>query len=172
MIVVHQPQGRTLSSPAALQLASGVLGVLLATAFVCPAVAMASLGAIGDGRRYAGVLSATVRWRAAFIAVVVLATISVAYPFLVPHTVSGWPMLAFALLGLAANAASVLAAFPERLSALHPLGLRASSAGYAMLAGAGAIALLRPERWICIAAVLAAGVALATEWLPGRWRGR
>ena len=172
MIVIHQAQERGLSSPAALQLASGALGALLAIAFVCPAVGAASLGALGDGRRYAGVSPAAVPWRGAFGAVAVFATASVAYTFHVPHGVSAWPMLAFALLGLVANAASVFAAFPERLSALHPFGVRASSAGYVVLAGAGAIALLRPERWICVAAVLAAGLALLAERLPERWRGR
>ena len=172
MIVVPQAQGRAFSSPAALQLASGALGALLATAFVCPAVAIASLGAIGEGARYAGVSPPSVRWHVAFTAVAVLAAVSVAYPFLVPHTVSGWPMLGFALVGLAANAACVLAAFPERLSALHPLGVRASSAGYAILAGAGAIALVRPQGWVCVAAVLVTGVALGAERLLGRWSGR
>jgi hypothetical protein len=107
-------------------------------------------------------------WRGAFAAVAALAAASIAYPFMVPHAVSGWPMLAFALLGLLANAASVIAAVPERLSALHPFAVRASSAGYAMLAGSGAIALLRPEGWICIAATVATALVLAAEWLFGR----
>lgn len=172
MIVTHQAQGRALSSPAALQLASGALGALLAIAFVCPAVGAASLGALGDGRRYAGVSPAAAPWRGAFAAVAAFAAVLVAYTFLVPHTVSGWPMLAFALLGLLANAASVFAAIPERLSALHPFGVRGSSASYATLAGSGTVALLRPEPWVCVAAVLATGVALAAERLLGRWCGR
>ena len=172
MIVVHQAQGRALSSLAALQFAAGALAALFATAFVCPAVAMASLGAVGDGTRYAGVSPPSVRWHVACTAVAVLAAVSVAYASFVPHTVSGWPMLGFALLGFVANAASVLAAFPERLSALHPLGVRASSAGNAILAGAGAVALVRPQGWVCVAAVLAIGVALAAERLLGRWSGR
>jgi hypothetical protein len=172
LIFIRQAQERALSSPAALQLASGALGALLTIAFVCPALGAASLGALADGRRYAGVSPGAAPWRGAFAAVAALAVVLVAYTFLVPHTVSGWPMLAFALLALVANAASVLAAFPEQLSALHPFGVRWSSAVYAMLAGAGAIALLRPERWICVAAVLAAGLALAAERLLGRWSGR
>lgn len=161
-----------LSSPAAVQLATGALGALLAAAFACPAVAAASLGALGDCRRYAHFSPAIGRWHAAFGAVAVLTFVSLAYPFFVPHTVFAWPMLAFAVLGLVANVASVLAAFPERLSAFHPFGMRASSAGYAILAGAGAIALLRPEGWLCIAAPLAAGIAMAAERLLGRRRTR
>jgi hypothetical protein len=49
LIVVHQAQGRALSSPAALQLASSALGAVLAFAFVCPAVGAASFGALGNG---------------------------------------------------------------------------------------------------------------------------
>ncbi|MEW6688031.1 MAG: hypothetical protein AB1452_02960, partial [Pseudomonadota bacterium] len=134
---------------------------------VCPAVGAASLGALGDGRRYAGA-SAGALWRGAFAVLALFAAASIAYPFVTPHAVSGWPMLAFALLGLLANAASVLAAFPERLSGRHPFSVRASSAGYAMLAGAGAAGLLRPEGWICVAAVLAAVPVLAAERLRGR----
>ena len=165
--MIHQAHGRALSSPAALQLASGALGAALAFAFVCPAVGAASLGALGDSRRYAGVSPAVAPGRGPFVAVASLAAASVAYPFLVAHTVSGWPMLAFALLGLLANAASVLAAFPARLSELHPYSVRGSSAGYAMLAGSGVIALLRPEGWICVAASLATALVLVAEWLQG-----
>lgn len=172
MIVTHQAQGRALSSPAALQLASGALGALLAIAFVCPAVGAASLGALGDGRRYAGVSPAAAPWRGAFAVVGALAAATVAYAFVVPHAVTGWSMLAFALFGLLANAASVFAAIPERLSALHPFGVRASSASYATLAGSGAVALLRPEPWVCVAAVLATALALATERLLGRRSAR
>jgi len=166
LIVIHQVQGRALTSPAGLQLATSALGTALAFAFVCPAVGAASFGALGDGWRYAGG-SPAAKWRGAFVSVAVLAAASTAYPFLVPHAVSGWIMLAFAALGLLANAASVFAAIPERLSALHPSGMRASSAGYAMLAGSGAIALARPEVWICVAAVVAMAIVLAAERLLG-----
>lgn len=169
MIVVQQV--RALSPPAALQLAAGALGAVLAVVFVCPAVGAACLGALGDGRRYAGD-SPALPWRGAFAAVAVLAAFSVAHPFLVPHAVIAWPMLAFALLGLLANAASVFAAFPERLSALHPLGVRMSSSGYAVLAGSGAIALARPEVWICVVAVVATALLLAAERLLGMRSGK
>lgn len=163
-------QEPVLSSPAVLQLATGALGALLAAAFACPAVAAASLGALGDCSRYAHFSHESSRQRGLFGAVALLIFVSIAYPFFVPHTVLAWPMLAYALLGLVANAGSVLAAFPHRLSAFHPFGMRASSAGYTILAGAGAIALLRPGSWVCIAALLAASLALAAERLLGKWR--
>ena len=156
--------------PAKLQLASGTLGALLAVATLCPAVGAASLGALSDGRRYADASAAAPTWRFAFGAVSVLALGSVIYPFLVDHTVLAWPMFAFAFLGVAANAASVLAALPARLSALHASRLRASSMGYAVLAGAGLLALVRPAGWVCVAAVVATTVALAAERLLGARR--
>ena len=166
MIVVRQARRRALYSPAGLQLASGVLGATLALAFACPAVGAASLGALGDGWRYTGD-SPAATWRGAFVSVALLAAASTAYPFLVPHAVSGWTMLAFAALGLLVNAASVFAAIPARLSALHPFGVRASSAGYGVLAGSGAIALAGPEVWVCAAAVVAMAIVLAAERLLG-----
>lgn len=169
MIVVQQ--ARALWPPAALQLASGALGTVLALALLCPAVGAASLAALAEGRRYAGPLPAPV-WRRAFAAVAVLAAASIAAPFFVPHTVYAWPMLAFAALGLAVNAASVVAAFPGRLSALHPYGVRASSAGYVALAGWGALALVRPEGRLCVAGVAVIGIVLAAERLLGRRTGR
>ncbi len=163
LIIVEQSRVRTLASPAALQLASGALGATLGLAFLCPAVGAAGLGALADGRRYAA--GAATLWRGVFAAVATLAAASVAYPFFVAHDVSGWPMLAFALLGLVVNLACVLAAVPQRLSGLHPLGVRASSAGYSILAGAGAAALLRPGGWACVVAVIAIVLALAAERL-------
>jgi hypothetical protein len=74
-------------------------------------------------------------------------------------------MLAFALLGMIVNAAVVLAAFPQRLSELHPFPMRASSAAYALLAGSGTAALVWPEGWVCVAAVAAAAPVLAAERL-------
>ena len=164
MIVIPYWRG-VLVVPGALQLVLGALGAALAIAFVCPAVGAASLGALSDSRRYAGASREGTPWSIASAGIAAIALSSVAYPFLVPHTVLAWPMLAFALLGLLANTASVLAAFPQRLSALHPWRMRASSAGYAMLAAWGAIALLRPAGWICVAAVVAAGLILPAEWL-------
>lgn len=170
LFVAQESHGRALALPASFQLASGALGVALAFAFVCPALGAACFGALGDARRYAGTPAGAL-WRAAFAALAVLAAASIAYPFATPHSVSGWPMLAFALLGLLVNSASVLAALPERLSAQHPFAMRASTAGYAMLAGAGAAGLLRPEGWICVVAVLATVPALAAEHLLD-WRSK
>ena len=169
---MHPAPEHALSSPAVLQLAAGALGALLAAAFVCPAVGAASLGALGDGSRYAGASPGAAARRRPFGAVAVLAAASVAYAFFVPYTVSAWPMLAFAALGLAVNAASVLAAFPHRLFALHPFGVRASSVGYAALAGAGAIALTLPRGWVCVAVIVVVAVVLAAERLFERRRGR
>lgn len=152
---------------ARLQLFSGTFGVLLAVATLCPAVGAASLGALSDGRRYAGASGA---WRLAFGGLVAIAVVSIVYPLLVDHAVQAWPMLAFALIGLFANAASTLAALPARLSALHPSRLRASSIGYAVLAGGGLVALVRPAGWVCVVAVVATTIPLAAERLLGARR--
>ena len=158
------------AGPATLQLASGALGALLAVAFLCPAVGVASLGALSDGRRYVGASRAANPWRVALAGVGALALLSIVYPFWVDHTVAAWPMLAFAVFGLLANAASVLAAMPERLSALHPSRLHASSAGYALLAIWGGVALVWPAGWVCVAAVAASAAVFALERWPGARR--
>jgi hypothetical protein len=151
-----------LGTPAGLQFAAGVLGAALAFLFTCPAVGAAGLAALGDGWRYAGDSPAPA-WRGAFGVAAAIAAASVAFPFFVPHLVSGWAMLGFGLFGIAVNAAAVFAAIPHRLSALHPSGVRASDAAYGATAVAGAIALARPEGWLCALAVAATALVLGLE---------
>lgn len=158
------------AGPAALQLAAGMLGTLFAFVFVCPAVGVASLGALSDGRRYAG-NPAALPWRAAYGTAVVLALVATAFPFFVPHVVLAWPMLVFALLGLLVVAASVLAAIPGRLSALHPSRLHASGTGYLMLGTWGVTALVKPAGWVCVAAAASMALVLAADHLLGRRAG-
>ena len=167
MVYGHPLPRHTLVAPTGLQFATGAFGAALGLVFTCPAVAAAGVGALGDGWRYAGD-SPAATLRGAFGAAAAFAAASIAYPFFIPHFVSGWTMLGFALVGLVVNAAAVLAAIPERLSALHPVRVRASDATYAMLAGSGAIALAWPEGWVCAVAAAGAALALGAEWLVGR----
>jgi len=148
-------------APAALQLGAGALGAGVAFAFACPALGVASLGALVDGERYARTGAAPgLRWMSIAIAALALAAIAAA--LIAPSEVSGWMLIVAALAGMLANAACVMAAFPLRLSQLAEAGRGASASGFAALFAVGALLVVRPAAWVCAAGAVA--VALAIGW--------
>ncbi|KPK08731.1 MAG: hypothetical protein AMJ64_02690 [Betaproteobacteria bacterium SG8_39] len=147
--------------PAALQLTAGALGAGFALAFACPALGVASLGALADGERFAkGGEARTLRW--ASLAIATLASVAIAVALIAPVAVPGWVLIVVALVGILANAACVVAAFPLRLSQLADAGRGASASGFAALFGVGVLLLARPAGWVCIAGAVA--IALAIAW--------
>jgi hypothetical protein len=147
--------------PAALQLGAGTLGAGLALAFACPALGVASLGALADSERYAKTSDAPgLRWAA--FAVAVLAVSAIALAVIAPAEVPGWSLIVAALVGVSANAACVLAVFPLRVSQIMDTGTSASGSGFAALFAVGVLLLVRPAAWVCIAGSIA--IALAIAW--------
>jgi len=147
--------------PAALQLGAGTVGAGLAFAFACPALGVASLGALADSARYARTSDAPgLRWAA--LAVATLAISAIAIAVMAPAEVPGWSLIVAALVGALANAACVLAVFPLRVSQIADAGGRASASGFAALFAVGVVLVARPAVWVCIAGSFA--IALAIAW--------
>jgi hypothetical protein len=147
--------------PAALQLGAGTLGAGFALVFACPALGVASLGALADSERYARTSDApSLRWGA--LAVAVLAVTSIALAVISPAEVPGWSLIVAALVGAVANAACVLAVFPLRVSQIADVRRSASASGFAALFAVGVVLVARPAAWVCIAGSIA--VALAIAW--------
>lgn len=149
--------------PAALQLGTGALGAGIAFVLACPALGVASLGALADGERYARTSDArALRWIS--VGVALLATAAVASALITPSEVPRWSLIAFALLGIVVNGLCVMAAFPHRLSQLVQAGRGASTNGFAALFGVGLLFVLRPAGWICLAGsvVIAAAIGWAS----------
>jgi len=155
MMIVETRSELLPAAPAAIQLSTGALGIGLALAIACPAVGAASLGAFADGERFARGSAAAQRWRWMFVAGAALAAGAVLLALAEPRAVPGWLLIVFALLGILASAASSLAAFPQRLSALGPGAAAVPGADRAFLLGAGALLLMRPAGWVCLAATVA-----------------
>jgi hypothetical protein len=153
--------------PAALQLGTGALGAGMAFVLACPAMGVASLGALVDGERYARTSDALgMRWASLGVAAFALAAIVTA--LLAPAEVPRWSLIAFALLGLVMNAVCVIAAFPHRLSQLTQAGRGASASGFAALLGVGLLFVVRPAGWICLAGSVVIGVAIGWARLTRR----
>lgn len=147
--------------PAALQLGAGTVGAGLALVFACPALGVASLGALADSERYARTGDAPgLRWAA--FAVAVLAVSSIAIAVIAPAEVPGWSLIVAALVGALANAACVLAVFPLRVSQVADAGRSASASGFAALFAVGVVLVARPAVWVCIAGSIV--IALAIAW--------
>ena len=149
--------------PAALQLGTGALGAGIAFALACPALGVASLGALADGERYARTGDArALRWTSVGVAVLAVAAIVTA--LLAPSEVPRWSLIAFALVGIVVNGLCVMAAFPHRLSQLADAGRAASASGFAALFGVGLLFVVRPAGWICLAGsvVIAAAIGWAS----------
>jgi len=157
--------------PAALQLGTGALGAGMAFVLACPAMGVASLGALVDGERYASTSDAIgMRW--ASLAVAAFAVAAIVTALLAPAQVPRWSLIAFALLGLAMNAVCVLAAFPHRLSQLTRTGRDASTSGFAALLGVGVLFVVRPAGWICLAGSVVIAAAIGWARLTRRRIGR
>jgi len=147
--------------PAALQLGAGALGAGLAFVFACPAIGVASLGALADGERYARSSDALgLRW--ASLAFAALAIAAIALALIAPDKVPAWGVIIVALLGMIVNAVCVVAAFPLRLSQLADAGRGASGSGFAVLLAIGLLLVVRPATWVCIAGAVA--IALSIGW--------
>lgn len=169
-MILFEERGDILpAGPAVIQLASGALGAGLALATACPAVGAMSLGALANGEHFSRCSRAAWRWRWRYAAAAALAGGSVVLALMEPRAVSGWPLLVFALIAMLADAASSLAALPQRLSALGPRAAHVPSADHALLLGAGTLLLLRPAGWVCIAATVA---ILLVRAAPARARKR
>jgi hypothetical protein len=124
--------------PAALQLGAGTVGAGLALVFACPALGVASLGALADSERYARTSGARgLRWAA--FAVAALAISAIAIAVIAPAEVPGWSLIVAALVGGFANAACVLAVFPLRVSQVADAGRSASASGFAALFAVGVV---------------------------------
>jgi hypothetical protein len=156
------PQAERVSRyPAALQLGTGALGAGMAFVLGCPAMGVASLGALVDGERYARTSDALgMRWASLGIAAFAVAAITTA--LLAPAEVPRWSLIAFALVGITANALCVMAAFPHRVSQLTQAGRGASLSGFAALLGVGLLFIVRPAGWICLAGSVV--IAAAIGW--------
>jgi len=147
--------------PAALQLGAGALGAGFAFVFACPALGVASLGALADSERYARTSEAFgLRWASLGLAAFAIAAIAMA--LIAPGEVPGWSLIVAALVGMLANAASVIAAFPLRLSQLVDAGRGGSPSGFAALFAVGLLLVARPAAWVCVAGAVA--IALAIGW--------
>jgi len=147
--------------PAALQLSAGTLGAGFAVAFACPALGVASLGALADSERYARTIDAPgLRWTALGVAALAISAVAIALNS--PAEVPGWSLIVAALVGALANAACVLAVFPLRVSQIADAGGNASASGFAALFAVGVLLVARPAAWVCIAGSVA--IALAIGW--------
>jgi hypothetical protein len=147
--------------PARLQLAAGALGTGVAFVFACPALGVASLGALADSERYARFSDARgLRWASRMVAL--LAIGAIAFALFAPAEVPRWSLLVFALIGMLLNAACVMAAFPLRLSQLADVGRGTSASGFAALFAVGLLFVARPAAWICLAGAVL--IALAIGW--------
>lgn len=147
--------------PAALQLGAGALGAGFAFVFACPALGVASLGALADSERYARSSAAFgLRWASFSVAAIAIAGIAVA--LIEPGEVPGWSLIVAALFGMLASAASVIAAFPLRLSQFVDAGRGGSASGFAALFAVGLLLVVRPAAWVCIAGAVT--IALAIGW--------
>ncbi|MGW8271070.1 MAG: hypothetical protein ACWGNS_11490 [Burkholderiales bacterium] len=167
-MVTEEPATERVSPyPAALQLGTGALGAGIAFVLACPALGVASLGALADGERYARTGDArALRWIS--VGVALLATAAVATALITPSEVPRWSLIAFALVGIVVNALCVMAAFPHRLSQLVQAGRGASASGFAALLGVGLLFVVSPAGWICLAGsvVIAAAIGWARLTRP------
>lgn len=147
--------------PAALQLSAGALGTGLAFVFACPAIGVASLGALADSERYARSSEALgLRWASLAVAALTIAAIALA--LIEPDNVPGWGVIVAGMLGLIVNALCVVAAFPLRLSQLADAGSGTSRSGFAVLIAIGLLLVIRPAAWVCVAGAVA--IAIAIGW--------
>jgi uncharacterized membrane protein len=146
--------------PAALQLGAGALGTGFALVLACPALGVASLGALVDGERYARNSDAN-GLRRTSMAIAALALGAIVVALIHPVAVPGWALIFAALVGMLANAACVMAAFPLRLSQLADAGKSVSMSGFGALLGVGVLLVARPAAWVCIAGSVAIAVAIA-----------
>lgn len=152
---------RVSNYPAALQLGTGALGAGIAYVLACPALGVASLGALADGERYARTSDApALRWVSVVVAV--LATAAIVTALLSPAEIPRWSLIAFALVGIVVNGLCVIAAFPHRLSQLAQAGRGSSVSGFAALFGVGLAFVVRPAGWICLVGSVV--IALAIGW--------
>jgi len=153
--------------PAALQLGTGALGAGIAFVLACPALGVASLGALVDSERYARTSDALgLRWVS--VGAALLATAAIATALIAPTEVPRWSLIAFALVGIVVNGLCVMAAFPHRLSQLAHAGRGTSASGFAALFGVGLLFVVRPAGWICLAGSVAIAVAIGWTGLSRR----
>lgn len=147
---------------ATIQLASAGLGAALAVIAGCAALAAASMGALIDALRLLTGGGART-WLCVAGATVSLAVIVAWAGPSTPRDAAPW-MMAFGAIGLLANAATVLAAFPHRLSEFGAACGGVSSWTYVFLVGAGGLTLVTsielPLAFLValVAAILAFGV--------------
>lgn len=156
------PLGGSVSRyPAALQLGAGAFGAGVAFVLACPAMGVASLGALADGERYARTSGAFgLRWASFAVGAFTVAAIIMA--LIAPSEIPRWSLIAFALFGLVVNALCVMAAFPHRLSQLSQTRRGASASGFTALFGVGLLFAIRPAGWVCLvgSVVIAAAIGL------------
>lgn len=96
---------------------------------------------------------------AGFAFVFACPALGIAMALIRPGEVPGWSLIVAALVGMVANAACVVAAFPLRLSQIVNAGMRGSVSGFATLLAVGVLLVARPAAWVAL-----------SERSPRRWR--